>query len=78
MSIGDCYTHLLCLTRDMHLRAKIGLSGIQAIATYGAAHGALSVDVHLTINILRAHIAVVTCGAILSVSTAMVTVDNIV
>ena len=78
MTIGVGYMHLLCLTCDAHLRAKFCLCGVETIAAYGASHGALCVDVHSAIYILRTHIAVVAGGAVLGVCTTMAAVDDIV
>lgn len=78
MTIGVGYMHLLCLTCDAHLRAKICLCGVETIAAYGASHGALCVDVHSALYILRTHMVVVTGGAVLGVCTTVAAVDDIV
>ena len=61
------YTHQLCLTRDVYLRAEIGLCGIQTVAAHGATHGTLGVDVHLALHLLCAQCARIYRCAVLGV-----------
>lgn len=78
ITIGIDYTHLLCLARDVHLGAKICLSGVQAIAAGWATHCTLGVDVHRTSRLCLAHSAVVASDAVLGVCATMAAIDGII